>query len=261
MLGNFTSCLDVTLGYEGGWSDHPKDPGGATMKGVTLAVYRQYRPGASKADLRAITEQEVGTIYRRGYWTPIKGDDLPAGIDLATFDYGVNSGVSRASKALQSVAGVVQDGNIGTITIGAVKQKNGKEVIQHLCGKRLSFVRGLKTFSTFGKGWSRRIAEVEARAVAMWLTAGSVLTETARAELKQEAETATDAASVSTQRAGKAVAGGGGASVSTATLPDEPNWWLIAAIVAFALLLIVGFIARSRHNRDRAEAYAMVAAE
>lgn len=103
---NFQRALSLVLKSEGGWSDHPKDPGGATMKGVTLANFRRYvQSDATKDDLRKITDDQVATVYRRFYWDAVAGAELPDGIDYATFDYAVNSGPGRAAKALQAVAG------------------------------------------------------------------------------------------------------------------------------------------------------------
>lgn len=259
-LGNFTNCLPVTLKYEGGWSDHPRDPGGATMKGITLAVYRRYRPAASKADLRAISQTEVEMIYRAGYWSPIKGDDLPAGVDLAAFDFGVNSGVSRASKYLQRAVGVDADGKIGNVTIAAARSADGKEVIQRLCGQRLSFVRALSTFDAFGKGWSRRIADVEARAVTMFLTAGTgVVTPEIKTALMSEADDAQAQAQASNRKASSTVTGGTAAGGADAVINGGPDWLLIAALASAVLIAAIVFVIRARQHNERAEAYAAVA--
>lgn len=255
-LGNYANCLPVTLKYEGGYVDHPADPGGATNRGITLATYRRYRPGATKFDLRAISNHEVETIYRDGYWKPIKGDDLPVGVDLATFDFGVNSGVSRASKYLQRALGVDADGKIGNVTVAAARSANGKEVIQRLCGQRLSFVRSLRTFATFGKGWSRRIADVEAKAVVMFLTAGSnVITPTVAAELKTEAVKAEAQAQASNRHAASTGTAGTAAGGADAMIYGGPNWMLISALALCCLVVIVLAVIRSRQHRERAEAY------
>lgn len=259
-LGNFTNCLPVTLGYEGLWSDDSRDPGGATMRGITLAVYRKYRPGASKADLRAISPTEVEMIYRAGYWNKIKGDDLPAGVDLATFDFGVNSGVSRAAKYLQGVVGVPADGDIGSGTLSAVRSASGKEVIQGLCGRRLSFLHGLKTFSAFGKGWSRRVANVEAKAVAMALAADGMTRQAVSAALMSEASVAVDQAKDETVKTVKPVAISSGISGVDTIASGGPNWWLIAGLAVVTLAAIAVFVVRSRQHKDRADAYALAAA-
>lgn len=251
--GNFVACLGVTLSHEGTWSDHPSDPGGATMKGVTIGRYREYYPKATKDDLRRISDADLQKIYRNDYWNSVRGDDLTYGVDLATFDFGVNSGPARARKYLQAAAGAKQDGIIGPETLKAVIVTGSKHVIQKLCRSRLSFVQGLKTFSVFGKGWSRRIADVEAKAVAMWMTSGGALTDLARSELEAEAEKAGKTAS--SQNAGGAGAAGGGGAVAVV----EPSWigfLILAVLVAGAAILFV----KSRQSKERAEAYARVAA-
>lgn len=252
---NFEACLAVTLPHEGGWADHPKDPGGATMKGVTLATFQRYKPGATKSQLRAISDKDLQHIYRDGYWDTINGDRLPYGVDLATFDYGVNSGPSRAAKYLQAAVGAAQDGAIGPKTLVAVVSKGGKETIQRLCAKRLSFVRGLKTWSTFGRGWSRRIADVEAKAVVMWMTKGAPLTASDRDELRHEGGKA--ASKAKKENAGAGAASGGGAA---GTVAADLNWILIGSIAVLVIGVVVFFVIRARQNKDRAEAYEAAAA-
>lgn len=160
MKSNFDHCLRLVLAHEGGWADHPKDPGGATMKGVTLATYRKYKPGATKAQLRAISDADLAMIYRDGYWNKVKGDDLPAGLDLVAFDAAVNSGVSRGAKWLQSALGVPADGKVGPKTIAAANAAHKEAVIDRACDLRLGFLRQLGTWKTFGKGWTRRVESV-----------------------------------------------------------------------------------------------------
>lgn len=251
--GNFPACLKVTLSHEGAWSDHKDDPGGATMKGVTIGRYRQHYPNATKADLRNISDADLQRIYRDDYWNKVGGDKLPHGVDLATFDFGVNSGPSRGVRYLQASAGAKQDGVVGPQTLKSVIMTGGKEVIQKLCRKRLSFVQGLKTFKVFGKGWSRRIADVEAKAVAMWMAQGGSLTAAQRKEL--EAEAAKAGRTASGQNAGGAGTGGAGGAVAVA----EPSWIgfaILVVLVAGAAILIL----KSRQNKARADAYARVAA-
>lgn len=168
---NFAGALSAVLVHEGGWADHPKDPGGATMKGVTLATYRQYRPGATKQQLRNISDAELERIYRDGYWNKVRGDDLPAGVDLAVFDFAVNSGPARAAIYLQNIVGAAPDGKIGPLTITAVNAYCAKfgtaQLVNELCSQRLAFLERLSTWPTFGKGWSRRVADVRKQASAM----------------------------------------------------------------------------------------------
>lgn len=97
MTDRFARALPLVLAHEGGWADHPRDPGGATMKGVTLATFRRYVPNATKDKLRNISDEMLARIYREGYWDIVKGDELPPGLDYALFDWAVNSGPRRAA--------------------------------------------------------------------------------------------------------------------------------------------------------------------
>lgn len=257
--GNLAACLKVTLSHEGGWSDHPADPGGATMKGVTIGRYRQYYPNATKTDLRNISDADLQRIYRDDYWNKVSGDSLPYGIDLATFDFGVNSGPPRGVRYLQAVLGVTQDGKAGRETIKAAILSDVKATIQKLCAKRLGFVRALSTFKVFGKGWSRRIADVEAKAVAMWLTRGKPLTPADRKALEQEAIAAKQKADKQNKGAGSAVGGGGAVGGGDAIVSGEPNWLLIAGLAVVVLAVVAVLIVKARQNKDRSKAYAAVA--
>jgi len=160
----FSAVLIETLSHEGGWADHPKDPGGATMKGVTFAVFQAYKPGATKADLRAITDADLKAIYRKGYWDKIKGDELPAGVDMVVFDIAVNSGPKRAAEWLQGAVGATVDGVIGDKTLAKVKAADARSVIDYLDQRRDRFYRSLGTWTTFGRGWTARRVAVTKRA-------------------------------------------------------------------------------------------------
>lgn len=165
---NFKKSLALVLKHEGGWSDHAADPGGATMKGVTLASFRKYvKPSGTKTDLRNITDDQLATVYRRHYWDAVSGAELPDGVDYAIFDFAVNSGPSRAAKYLQKVAGAPQDGRIGPATLKAVRAKMHATVIHELCDDRMAFLKRLDTWPTFGKGWSRRVTDVRTEALRM----------------------------------------------------------------------------------------------
>src|SRR5574343_945709 len=134
MDSQFSNCLRVTLAYEGGWADHPRDPGGATMRGITIARYRAYKGRTvTKDELRNISMVEVEDIYRTGYWRPVWGDKLPKGLDLVLFDYGVNSGPSRAVKEIQRIVGVQPDGVMGAFTLEAIKQRGTIDLIHAVC--------------------------------------------------------------------------------------------------------------------------------
>jgi lysozyme family protein len=165
MKENYPQALKQVLKYEGGFSNHPNDPGGATMKGITQAVYDawQRKNGLPTQSVRNISDSAVAAIYRQEYWDRIRGDDLPSGVDFAVFDYAVNSGVSRAAKTLQAVVGVTQDGQIGPQTIQAAKTY----VAMSITNRRLAFMQSLSIWSTFGRGWSARIADVKNQILAL----------------------------------------------------------------------------------------------
>lgn len=162
----FTRSLPLILAHEGGYVNHPRDPGGATNKGVTQATYDGWRSRQKLANqsVRNITAAEVSAIYRRDYWDKVKGDELPEGVGYAVFDFAVNSGPSRAARFLQKIVGVAQDGMIGPATVAATNALPAATVIDRLCDDRMAFLRSLDTFSTFGKGWARRVTDVRAKA-------------------------------------------------------------------------------------------------
>ena len=165
MKGNFDASLKMLLKHEGGFVNHPKDPGGMTNLGVTRATYEQYLGRAvSEAEMRALTPDNVGPLYKRLYWDKVRADDLPAGLDHAVFDMAVNSGPARAAKFLQRIVGVPEDGAIGPKTLAAVAAHDPADLIADFCQLRLNFLMNLPTWSTFGKGWGRRVAEVESQA-------------------------------------------------------------------------------------------------
>jgi lysozyme family protein len=173
MSDRYLRVLPLVLAHEGGWSDHPKDPGGATMKGVTLATFRSYRPGATKEELRNISDAMVAKIYRDGYWNKVRGDDLPSGVCYCVFDFAVNSGPRRAIMALQRAVNVADDGAIGPVTLAAIRRKHPEDIISRICSDRLAFMRRLSTWPTFGRGWQRRVEGVEREAVRMTLNVGT----------------------------------------------------------------------------------------
>ncbi len=148
--------------------NHPRDPGGATNKGITLATFRRYvKKGGTVSDLRNITDEQVAKVYRKHYWDAVSGDDLPAGLDYAMFDFGVNSGPSRAIKFLQWALAVPQDGKLGPVTMAAVAKDHTGPLIEVLCDRRLAWLKGLGTWPTFGNGWTNRVVGVKSLALKM----------------------------------------------------------------------------------------------
>lgn len=165
---NFERAFVLVLKHEGGYVDHPADPGGATKLGVTQATLTAYlNRVCTKDDVRGLTVESVKPIYRKNYWDAVKGDELPSGLDYAVFDFAVNSGPGRAARYLQKVVNVSQDGLIGPNTLAAVARKAPRATIKGLCAARLGFLRRLSTWPVFGKGWGRRVADVETEALAM----------------------------------------------------------------------------------------------
>lgn len=163
---NFDRVQPWILAHEGGYVNHPKDPGGATNMGVTQRTYDAYRKrtGQARRDVRHISAVERDSIYRLQYWDKIMGDQMPAGVDYAVYDFAVNSGVYRASEYLQSIVGVRQDGIIGLQTLAAVEAMPAVEIIERLCRDRIAFMRRIRhrktnalLWKTFGKGWTRRV--------------------------------------------------------------------------------------------------------
>lgn len=242
---NFDPCLAEILKHEGGYVNHPKDPGGETNMGISKRSY----PGEN---IRGMTRARAGEIYRRDFWNRVRGDQLPDGIDLVAFDPAVNSGVSRGSRWLQAALGFPrseQDGKVGPNTVGkAQAASDGVAVIKRACAARMGFLRGLRTWGTFSKGWTRRVASVEATAVAM-------NTRSAMA-VRQQGRKASTASK--TQAAGAVGAGGSGAGATELQgLPDVAVYGLIAAAVIVAIILI----SKSRVNKERSKAYAAKAKE
>ena len=162
MIDNWEESLKHVLKYEGGYVNHPADPGGMTNLGVTRRVWEEWagKP-ATEADMRALTPAMVSPLYKKRYWDAVRGDDLPSGVDLCVFDFAVNAGVGQSSKFLQRVVGVTQDGKIGPATLAAVAKKDPGTIIAEFCHHREAFYRSLNNFSTFGKGWMRRLDDVE----------------------------------------------------------------------------------------------------
>jgi lysozyme family protein len=139
-----------------------------TNLGVTKAAWEGYvGKTVDEAFMRSLTPDVVKPFYKAMYWDKIKGDQLPAGVDYAAYDLAVNSGVGRAAKYLQQIAGVTVDGVLGPKSMGAIRECDPEQTVDALCDMRLDFLKRLPTFDTFGKGWSIRVADVKAKAADM----------------------------------------------------------------------------------------------
>jgi lysozyme family protein len=165
---NFDAALKHVLRHEGGYADHPSDPGGATMMGITRATLADWRGRAvSKEDVRALTREEAGDIYRARYWNLVSGDKLPMGLDLVVFDHAVNSGPGRAVRTLQGLLAVDTDGRMGPRTIAALEGQEMLSLIRDMCKARRNFLRNLPTAPVFGRGWMRRVDAIERASLKM----------------------------------------------------------------------------------------------
>jgi lysozyme family protein len=168
MNQNLIPSMVALLKHEGGFVNHRLDPGGMTNLGVTQRVWEEWvgHP-VSEKEMRALTPAIVAPMYKKKYWDKVAGDALPSGVDLAVFDFAVNSGPGRAAKTLQKVLGAVEDGAIGPNTLGKVLSVDSSKLVADYNTARLAFLMALPTWDTFGKGWGRRVAEVTTEATNM----------------------------------------------------------------------------------------------
>jgi lysozyme family protein len=170
MKDSYANALRLVLGYEGGKVNNPADPGGRTNKGITQRVYTAYRArkGLPNRSVYEMEDHECAEIYKTQYADAVLFDRLPAGVDLVVFDGAVNSGPVQSVKWLQAALGVAVDGHIGQATLNAATScDNIPKLIDAVCDKRLAFMKALKTWKTFGKGWSARVAHVRVSAKAL----------------------------------------------------------------------------------------------
>src|SRR4029079_11100914 len=149
----YDEALRRLLVHEGGYSNHPSDPGGPTNFGITLADYRRYiKPDATAADLRTMSVDQAKAIYRKRYWDAQRCDELPAGVDYSIFDYGVNSGVGRSGKVLRRVVGLSNNTHVVTDEVlHAIAKRDPKTLVAAINDERLAFLKRLKTWPVFGK--------------------------------------------------------------------------------------------------------------
>jgi lysozyme family protein len=139
-----------------------------TNLGVTAKVWESWvgHPVDEK-QMKALTSDDVAPLYKRKYWDACRADELVSGLDYAVFDCAVNSGVGRSVKLLQGCVGVTVDGGIGPATMAAVNQADPTSLIEDFSNARLNFLRALNTWSTFGRGWERRVNEVKEESLRM----------------------------------------------------------------------------------------------
>jgi lysozyme family protein len=169
MQSNWDNAFKMMLASEGGYVNHPSDPGGMTNLGVTKRVWEEWVGRESnEKEMRSLTPEMVEPLYKRKFWDAVRGDELPAaGISYLIFDFAVNAGVGRSIKTLQSAVGVTPDGGFGPMTMAAVQAIDPVELVEKFSQAKEDFYRSLNTFETFGKGWLNRVAAVKVKATSM----------------------------------------------------------------------------------------------
>ncbi|MEN5278878.1 glycosyl hydrolase 108 family protein [Brucella sp. TWI432] len=255
---SFERCHAVTSHWEGGWSDHKSDPGGKTMYGITEKVWIAWNKAKGilkPKPVRQITRSEAEEIYFKNYWLASGCDKLKPGVDLCTYDSSVNSGVSRARSWLKA-------------SIGG----SDLETVRKMCAKRLSFLRALKNFAVFGKGWVNRVTDVEAKATKLVLENEGAGKNTVSITLKTGAQTATKNAAKADTRVkisgGATTVAGGGTYVAPDTVPvdavtsnaDIISTWLLGGVITVGLVVVAYFLIRSMIEKSRAKSFEGVAA-
>jgi len=168
MASNFEQCLEWLLEHEGGYVNHPKDPGGSTNKGITANAYEAWLGrGVSDEMIRNIPDDHVALIYRERYWDKIRADEIPSGPNWSMMDFAVNSGPSRSIRTVQAIVGAAADGIIGPQTLDMIEDQDPADLIDQIHDRRQIFYESLSTFDTFGRGWSRRNDETRQQALSL----------------------------------------------------------------------------------------------
>ncbi len=245
--GNFPRIFPLLLKHEGGYVDHPRDPGGATNMGVTIGTLSAWLGRrASKAEVKALSRETAQKIYERNYWQPVGGEALPAGVDYSVVDLAVNSGVGRARQFYAQT-----------------RRARAEDTIKALNARRRAFLQSLRTFSTFGKGWMRRVAEVEALSLRWAMEAQRVPARVQIASLSAEADVSRARSARAAKGAQAASATGGGGAAVTAGMAESSAWgWGEWGLVVLGLAGLAIFVAALAHRAmaERARRVALHAA-
>jgi lysozyme family protein len=247
MMDRFPICYPVTAQWEGGWSNNKADPGGKTMYGITETRWWEYQDkmGWTRTPVRTVTVAMALVFYRSEFWNACDAPNLFPGVDLAVFDVSVNSGVGRGKRYRDQTASI----------------SNPAERVKSICRARLSFLQGLKIWKTFGKGWGRRVADIEARGVMMALSAmghapatrkAEATIESARAQVEQKK-------AASATKATAAVTSGTGAN--TAIFSDHTALYIIGGLVVVGIIAALILYARQKAAQARADAYSVIQGE
>jgi lysozyme family protein len=252
----YDEALRRLLAHEGGYTNHPSDPGGPTNFGITIYDYRKYvKPNATAADVRAMTVGEAKAIYRKRYWDAQRCDELPAGVDYSVFDYGVNSGIGRSGKVLRRVVGLPDTTHVvSDEVLRAVAKRDPKALVIAINDERLAFLKRLKTWPVFGKGWNARVAEV--KSVSLRMAARQAPTPS----IVPDAASVPGKGVVPAPAVAKKVIVGTGTAAPVAVGGSFADWviahpWETAALSCGAVLIVGGSVyALNRWHQRRQEA-------
>jgi len=251
MTERFERAFELLKVHEGGYVNHPRDPGGATNKGVTQSTYDAYRARLAKPqqDVRGITDFEVRTIYKQQYWDTVQADYLPHGLAYCVFDAAVNSGPGQAAKWLQRAVGAGVDGVVGNETITAARRADVRNTINAYCDMRLAFMRRLKHWPTFKNGWSRRVAEVRAQSL-NWAGAKPVAASLEPIQPKATGKTKKTAITADMLKDPAAISAIGGVvgSVGAVSSGTGPVQYAVAAVLVLAALVGVWWLVAGRKS-------------
>lgn len=154
---NFDDAFTKLLGHEGGYVNHPSDPGGETNWGITQRVARL---NGYTGEMRDLPQDFAKTVYRRDYWQTVRAEELPEVLRYPMFDAAVNSGPKQAIMWLQRAVGAADDGVFGPRTMLAVRQNPAETILRKLLAQRLRFMTDLKVWPSFSRGWARRVADL-----------------------------------------------------------------------------------------------------
>jgi lysozyme family protein len=240
VAASYDLALARLLKDEGGYTDHPSDPGGPTNFGITLADARRYWKGnATAADVRAMPQSVARKIYRERYWNALRCDELPAGVDYAVFDYGVNSGVGRAGKVLRRMLGLSDRTSlVSDDVIAAATKAVPRDLVIAICAERLAFLQSLKTFPVFGRGWTARVNGVRAAALAMAQSRQPTPVAAAPSGASPGKAVVPARIPATQASAGAVVAAGAAAAVATSRFDVAVMVAAVAALAALAIFLI-----------------------
>ncbi len=246
---SYIEALRRLLVHEGGYSNHPSDPGGPTNFGITIFDYRKYvKPDATAADVRAMKLDEAKTIYRAKYWDAQRCDELPAGVDYAVFDYGVNSGIGRSGKVLRRVLKLPDHTSVvNDAVVASAAAADAKALVVKISEERLRFLQSLRTWDVFGAGWGRRVAEV--KQVSLALAAGAPAPDIAHENAPGRA--VVPVAKSAQQGSAGAIAAAGTAAANQAHSSGAGPEFIAAIVVVTIVALVAAWLFWQQRRQER----------